>query len=88
MITSIEKKFVEIYREKHPELDEKTIFALINSRVVDFRFCKIALIRHLVEDCFKRGCGKREAMRLVAEDMACSYKYIEKIMYYFRDVNI
>ncbi|MCL1943575.1 MAG: hypothetical protein FWF54_08550 [Candidatus Azobacteroides sp.] len=88
MITSIEKKFVEIYRQKHPESEEKTIFALMENNLIDFRTCKIALIRYFVHDCVKRGCGKREAMRLIADDMACSYEYVRKVMYYYNDINI
>jgi hypothetical protein len=88
MITEIEKKFVEIYKEKHSDVDENTIFVLIENKLIDFRTCKIALIRHFVYDCVKKGCGKREAMRLVADDMACSYKYVEKCLYYFQDVNV
>ena len=88
MITSIERKFVEIYTKKHPNAQENTIFALIESKLIDFRTCKIALIRHFVDDCVKKGCGKREAMRLVANDMACSYEYVKKAMYYFNDINI
>lgn len=84
----VENKFIEIYKLKHPECDEKTIFALLKDNLIDFKTLKIAITRYCVEDCVKRGCGKREAMRLVASDLATSVEYVKKAMYYNNDINI
>lgn len=87
-MTSLEKRFIEVFKNKHPQCDENTVKLLLESNFIDFRTMKIALTRHYVEECVKRGCGKREAMMLVANDLATSYEYVKKAMYYYNDVNV
>ena len=65
------------------ELTEK----LIRMGVVDFSRCKILAVREYVLDRIREGKGKVDVMWDAAERFACSYEYVRKCVYYYRDVN-
>ena len=60
---------------------------LIRMGVVDFSRCKILAVREYVLEQIKTGKGKVDVMWEAAERFACSYEYVRKCVYYYRDVN-
>ncbi len=87
-LTDLEKRFADVYTKWHPEADRTTVVGLLRSGLIDYKTCKIAVVKHYVNDCINRGCKKTDAMYLVADDMNCSYKTVEYYMYYYKDINI
>lgn len=61
---------------------------LINMGVVDFSRCKILCVRNFVDIQIKEGKKKNDAMWIAAEKFSCSYEYIRKCVYYYRDINL
>lgn len=60
--------------------------ALLRSGVIDFGRCKVAAVREFVEAEVRRGEMKMEAMFEAAERFACSYDYVRKCIYYYKNV--
>ena len=60
---------------------------LIRIGVVDFSRCKVLAVREFVLEQMKMGKQKMDVMWEAAERFACSYEYVRKCVYYYRDVN-
>lgn len=60
---------------------------LIRMGVVDTVRCKVLVVREYVNELVMAGSGKVDAMYLAAETFCCSYEYVRKCMYYYKDVN-
>ena len=61
---------------------------LIRMGVVDTVRCKILVVREYVNELVGRGTGKVDAMYMTAEKFCCSYEYVRKCMYYYKEVNL
>ena len=61
---------------------------LIEMGVVDSVRCKILVVREYVDNLVKQGNGKVDAMYMAADRFCCSYEYVRKCMYYYKDVNL
>lgn len=61
---------------------------LIRMGVVDTVRCKILVVREYVNELVGRGTGKVDAMYMAAESFCCSYEYVRKCMYYYKEVNL
>ena len=61
---------------------------LIRMGVVDTVRCKILVVREYVNELVGRGTGKVDAMYMAAEKFCCSYEYVRKCMYYYKEVNL
>lgn len=61
---------------------------LIRMGVVDTVRCKILVVREYVNELVGRGTGKVDAMYIAAEKFCCSYEYVRKCMYYYKEVNL
>lgn len=82
LIASLQKMFPE--NEDTAALVEK----LIRMGVVDNVRCKILAVRTFVYELVKCGGGKVDSMYVAAEKFCCSYEYVRKCMYYYKDVDI
>lgn len=60
---------------------------LIRMGVVDTVKCKVLVVREFVDDMVRKGSGKVDAMYVAAEKFCCSYEYVRKCMYYYKDIN-
>lgn len=60
---------------------------LIRMGVVDTVRCKVLVVREFVYDLVRSGSGKVAAMSIAADKFCCSYEYVRKCMYYYKDVN-
>lgn len=60
---------------------------LIRMGVVDTAKCKVLVVREYVDALVCGGTGKVDAMYIAAEKFCCSYEYIRKCMYYYKNVN-
>lgn len=61
---------------------------LIEMGVVDTVKCKVLVVRRFVDDLVRKGEGKVAAMYTAADRFCCSYEYVRKCMYYYKDVNL
>lgn len=61
---------------------------LICMGVVDTVRCKVLVVREYVGELVRGGAGKVAAMYMAAEKFCCSYEYVRKCMYYYKDVNM
>ena len=62
--------------------------SLIRMGVVVTVWFKILVVREFVIDLVGRGTGKVDAMYMAAEKFCCSYEYVRKCMYYYKEVNL
>lgn len=81
LITSVEKLWPGM---KTAEVVER----LINIGVVDPAKCKVLVVREYVDKMVKEGYGKVDSMYMAAEKFCCSYEYVRKCVYYYKDVNL
>lgn len=84
-----EKQLVESVGRLFPASDTASLVeTLIRMGVVDTTRCKVLVVREHVHELVKEGFGKVDAMYAAAERFCCSYEYVRKCMYYYRDVNL
>jgi hypothetical protein len=67
---------------------ERLVEELINIGVVDHSLCKVLAVREFVAEQMRRGGRKVDSMWLAAERFCCSYEYVRKCIYYYKDVNM
>ncbi len=83
------KQMLEQVREKYGTLpNDELVHRLIEIGVIDFRLCKILAIRQYVYAAVKAGTKKYTAMFKAAEQFCCTYEYVRKCMYYYKDINL
>lgn len=61
---------------------------LVKMGLIDNTMMKILVIREFVHALVKNGESKLNAMWSATEQFACSYEYVRKCLYYYKDVNI
>ncbi len=88
-MTVYEKYLSEVVASNFPSLScGELLEKLIEIGVVDFTRCKVLAVRRFVDDCMRGGMKKIDAMWDAAEKFCCSYEYVRKCMYYYKDVNV
>lgn len=88
-MTIYEKELVRIIENLYgSECPAQITERLINMGVIDFSRCKILCVRSFVDGQVREGIKKNEAMWTAAEKFSCSYEYIRKCVYYYRDINL
>lgn len=88
-MTVYEKELVKLIEKRFASLSPGQITAkLIEMGVVDFSRCKILAVREHVGALVRSGIRKTDAMWEASEKFACTYEYIRKCLYYYKDVNI
>lgn len=88
-MTIYEKELCRLLDDTYaPQNIEQTVEYLSRAGVIDYTRCKALVVRRFVERLTLAGAKKIDAMFAAAEEFACSYEYVRKCVYYFRDVNL
>lgn len=88
-LTVYDKQLIESVDRLWPGLDTASLVGrLIDIGVVDPVRCKILVVREYVEAKVAEGNGKVDSMYMAADKFCCSYEYVRKCMYYYRDINL
>lgn len=88
-MTIYQKELKQQIKELHPDLGyDQLLDLLFEMGVVDHTRCKVLAVRRWVEEAVRQGSRKVDAMYQAAEEFACSYEYVRKCMYYYKDVNL
>ena len=88
-MTIYQRKLKQQIKELHPDVDSSQLLDLrFEMGVVDHTRCKVLAIRRWVEEAVRQGSRKVDTMYQAAEEFACSYEYVRKCMYYYKDVNL
>lgn len=81
LITSIDRLW--------PGLDTASLVErLICIGVVDPVKCKVLVVREHVDELVSQGHGKVDSMYMAAEKFCCSYEYVRKCVYYYKNINL
>lgn len=88
-LTVYQKQLINFVDNAFPgENAGEVVERLIRMGVVDTVRCKILVVREFVDGLVRKGSGKVDAMYIAAEKFCCSYEYVRKCMYYYKDVNL
>lgn len=89
-LTVCERQLVAEMERLYPDGADvaELIGRLIRIGVVDGVRCKVLVIRRDVERRVHEGSRKVEAMYEAAERFCCSYEYVRKCMYYYKEINL
>lgn len=89
-LTIYDKQLIASLQKMFPENDNAGVMVekLIRMGVIDPVRCKVLAVRNFVNNLVKLGEGKVDSMYVAAEEFCCSYEYVRKCMYYYKDVNI
>ena len=88
-MTIYEKKLSSQLLQRYPQITpEEMIAKLIEIGVVDATRCKVLSVREYVNSLLQQGYKKIDAMWKATEIFSCSYEYIRKCTYYYKDVNL
>ena len=88
-MTTYEKELADQLAQRYPELPLPQMIAkLTEIGVIDYSRCKTLSVREYVNALVRSGCNKMDAMWKASEKFACSYEYIRKCMYYYKDINL
>lgn len=89
MLNVYDKQLVNSIETMFPgDNTAEVVRQLIRMGVVDTVRCKILVVRSFVDELVHQGNGKVDAMYIAAEKFCCSYEYVRKCMYYYKDVNL
>ncbi|MCC8036015.1 MAG: hypothetical protein LIO77_08830 [Rikenellaceae bacterium] len=61
---------------------------LLELGIVDHTLCKVLAVRQEVARLTAGGMRRTDAMWHATEKFCCSYEYVRKCMYYYRDINL
>ncbi len=87
--TTYQKHLARIVEAQFADLSPGQLLdKLFEIGVVDFSRCKTLAVRQYVDELVRQGEKKTAAMWTAAEHFVCSYEYIRKCMYYYRDINV
>lgn len=88
-MTTYEKQLISAITQKYGQLDtEQLLEKLMQIGVVDYSMCKVLAVRRYVGETVEAGEKKIDAMWMATERFACSYEYVRKCIYYYKDVNV
>ena len=88
-MTVYEKELAQVVGLRCAGMDPAGVLEqLIAMGVVDYTRCKILAIREYVASLMRLGNKKIDSMWIASEKFCCSYEYIRKCIYYYKDVNI
>lgn len=90
VLTVYDKRLIEAVDGMMPQVTRagEVVERLIRMGVVDTVKCKVMVVREYVEGLVRGGMGKVDAMYEASEKFCCSYDYVRKCMYYYKDVNL
>ena len=88
-MTTYEKELIDQLDLHYKSLTTPQLVSkLMEMGVIDYSRCKVLSVREYVRKLTREGCKKTNAMWDAAEKFACSYEYIRKCIYYYKDVNL
>ena len=88
-MTLYQKRLNELVTRKMPQADGAQIVdRLFRLGVIDTTLLKVLVIREHVERLVLQGASKLDAMWQATEIFACTYEYVRKCMYYYKDLNV
>lgn len=61
---------------------------LEHAGLLDYKKCKVLVVRQYCNDLLRCGKGKVDSMWLAAERFSCSYEFVRACMYYYKDVDL
>lgn len=85
-----DRQLIAAMQKLYPDEEcvESIVERLIRIGVVDTVRCKVLVIRQYVEERVRGGARKVEAMYEAADRFCCSYEYVRKCMYYYKEINL
>lgn len=84
-----QKKLEEIVEEwGGKKCPQDIIRLLFRIGVIDSTLVKVLVIREYVHRQVETGVSKLNAMWNATELFACTYEYVRKCVYYYKDINI
>ncbi|MCC8087935.1 MAG: hypothetical protein LIO79_01515 [Rikenellaceae bacterium] len=87
-MTTYQKEFIEVMCKKFRSKEiVKLLEILMSSGVVDDTMLKVFVIRKFVFSEASNGNSKLNAMWKATEHFCCSYEYVRKCIYYYKDVD-
>jgi hypothetical protein len=87
-MTIYQKRLHELVAARMPHADGAEIIdRLCRLGVVDTTLLKVLVIRQHVEKLMGEGESKLNAMWRATEIFACTYEYVRKCVYYYKDIN-
>lgn len=69
-------------------IDPNTVDILYRSGFFTHQTCMIYLVKFKVDELYKKGVGKVEAMQEVADKYNISYESARKYVYGFKDIKV
>ena len=88
-MTVYEKELAAIVENRCQGLSASQLLEkLISIGVVDYTRCKALAVREHVAALMREGNKKIDSMWMASERFCCSYEYIRKCIYYYKDVNL
>lgn len=88
-MTLYQKRLHELVRSRCPHPDGcDVVDMLFKVGVIDSTLVKVLVIREYVEELIQAGESKLNAMWRATEVFACTYEYVRKCVYYYRDINL
>jgi CheY-like chemotaxis protein len=88
-MTLYQKRLNELVLTQMPQADGRQIVdRLFQLGVIDNTLLKVLVIREYVEKSVRQGESKLNAMWQATEIFACTYEYVRKCVYYYKDVNL
>ncbi len=87
-MTLYQKRLHELVQSRVPHADgTEVVDTLFRLGVIDSTLVKVLVIREYVEELMREGETKLNAMWRATEIFACTYEYVRKCVYYYRDIN-
>ena len=88
-MTVYQKRLHEIVQSHCPHANNGEIVDLLfRVGVIDSTLVKVLVIREYVEELMREGDSKLNAMWRATEIFACTYEYVRKCVYYYKDINL
>ncbi|MCD8185524.1 MAG: hypothetical protein LUD68_03440 [Rikenellaceae bacterium] len=83
-----QKRLHQLVQSLCPHDGPAVVDLLFRLGVIDSTLVKVLLIREHVRELMLAGESKLNAMWRATEIFACTYKYVRKCMYYYKDINL
>ncbi len=84
-----QKKLHELVRSRMPHaVGAEVVELLCKIGVIDNTLIKVLVIREYVAELMRGGETKLNAMWRTTEIFACTYEYVRKCVYYYKDINL
>ena len=83
MITDIKELLRLLYG-----IDSATVETLYNAGLLTHQMCLVYLVKYKVDEMYKQGFGKVEAIQDAADRYGISYESARKYVYGYKDIKV